>query len=79
MVGYRVYRIGKDGRFIGVHEVRAASDADALAQAQKLLDGSDLEVWRGAEKIGYLQAVHSTSESSQGVKRSSKADQPDAP
>jgi hypothetical protein len=62
MVCYRIYRIGKDGRFVGVHEVSAASDTDAMAQAEKLLDGADLEVWRGGEKIGYLRAVQAPSE-----------------
>ena len=56
MVGYRIYRIGTEGRFVGVHEVFAASDADVMSQAQKLLNGFDLEVWRGNEKIGYLRA-----------------------
>jgi hypothetical protein len=79
MVGYRIYRIGKEGRFVGVHEVLAASDADAMLQAHKLLDGSDLEVWRGNEKIGYLRAVQSTSEFPPAVIRSSNTDQPDPP
>jgi hypothetical protein len=79
MVGYRIYRIGKEGRFVGVHEVLAASDADAMLQARKLLDGSDLEVWRGDEKIGYLRAVQSTSESPLAGIRSSNTDQPDPP
>jgi hypothetical protein len=54
MVGYRIYHIGAEGRFVGVHEIFAASDADAMLQARNFLDGSDLEVWRGDEKIGYL-------------------------
>jgi hypothetical protein len=78
-VGYRIYRIGKEGRFVGVHEVLAASDADAMLQAHKLLDGSDLEVWRGNEKIGFLRAVQPTSEFPPAVTRSSNADQPDHP
>lgn len=56
MAGYRIYRVGKEGRFIGVRELHAASDSDAMLQAHKLLDGSDLEVWRADEKIGYLRA-----------------------
>jgi hypothetical protein len=55
MMGYRIYRIDQQGRFVGVHETVAPSDADAISQAQKLLDGLDLEVWRGSEKIGYLR------------------------
>jgi hypothetical protein len=62
VAGYRIYRVGKEGRFIGVQELLAASDTDAMLQAHKLLDGSDLEVWRGNEKIGYLRADRARSE-----------------
>jgi hypothetical protein len=54
VAGYRIYRIGKEGRFVGAHEIHAVSDADAMRQAHQLLDGLDVEVWRGSEKIGYL-------------------------
>jgi hypothetical protein len=47
-----IYRIAEDDRFVGVHEILAASDEDAMLQARQLLDGLDLEVWRGNEKIG---------------------------
>ncbi len=69
MAGYRIYRIGKEGRFIGVQELLAASDTDAMLQAHKLLDGSDLEVWRGDEKIGYLRADGATSDGLSGLPR----------
>jgi hypothetical protein len=52
MMNYRIYRIAEDDRFVGVHEILAASDEDAMLQARQLLDGLDLEVWRGNEKIG---------------------------
>jgi hypothetical protein len=67
MAGYRIYRVGKEGRFVGVQEVFAASDTDAMLQAHKLLDGSDLEVWRGDEKIGYLRADGAKSERPDGL------------
>ena len=38
MVGYRIYRVS-DGRFVGVHEILAASDSEAMLEAHKLLDG----------------------------------------
>ena len=79
MVGYRIFRIGKEGRFVGVHEVLAASDTDAMLQAHRLLDGLDLEVWRGDEKIGYLRAVQSTPELPHGVTGSFNRGQPDTP
>jgi hypothetical protein len=33
MVSYRIYRIAEEGRFVGVHEIFAASDDDAMLQA----------------------------------------------
>ena len=61
MAGYRIYRVA-NGRFVGVHEVIGASDDDAIKQARKMLDGLDLEVWRGNEKIGYLRSKEHASE-----------------
>ena len=55
VAGYRVYLIGKEGHFVKAHEVHAASDADAMRLAHQFLDGLDVEVWRGIEKIGYLR------------------------
>ena len=67
MVGYRIYRVGKKGHFVGVHEVCAASDADAMLEAHKLLDGVDLEVWRGNEMIGRLRGDQDKSEPANGL------------
>ena len=75
MVGYRIYRVS-DGRFVGVHEILAASDSEAMLEAHKLLDGLDLEVWRGNEKIGYLQADQAKSERGDGVPRKGSSDGP---
>jgi len=78
IVGYRIYRVGKGG-FVGVHEVSAASDGEAMLVAHKLLDGLDLEVRRGNEKIGYLQADQTKSERADSVPRkmSSNGPRPD--
>jgi hypothetical protein len=80
MTGYRVYKVNEEGHFVGVQEVIAASDTDALAEAHKLLDGLDVEVWRGSEKIGYLRAHSSKPERSNHVadKRSSEGDHRDS-
>ena len=67
MAGYRIYRVGDEGRFVGVHEVFATSDADAMRQARNLLDGSDVEIWRGNEKIGYFRADGTNPECPDGL------------
>jgi hypothetical protein len=62
-----------------VHEVCATSDADAMLEAHKLLDGVDLEVWRGNEMIGRLPGDQDLSERADGLadKVSSNTGQPD--
>jgi hypothetical protein len=37
MINYRIYRTAEDGRFVGVHEISALSDGDAMLQARQLL------------------------------------------
>jgi hypothetical protein len=60
MSGYRVYIVGQNGGFVGVREMNAETDADAIAEAKKFLDGSDLEIWRGQERIAYLPSDDSS-------------------
>jgi hypothetical protein len=42
---YRAYPVGPDGRFFGVNELDCADDAEAIAQAEQLVDGHDVELW----------------------------------
>jgi hypothetical protein len=79
MVGYRIYLVNKKGHFVGVHEISATSDADAMLKAHRLLDGVDLEVWRGNQMIGHLRGNQDKSERALGVadEASSNTHQPD--
>jgi len=55
MPEYRFYSIRKDGHVVGTpvtHE--APRDADAVKEAQRLLDGYDIEIWQGARVVAYL-------------------------
>jgi hypothetical protein len=45
MTIYRAYPVGPDGRFCGVNELDCADDAEAIAQAEQLVDGHDIELW----------------------------------
>ena len=45
MVEYRAYFIGDDGHFKKVRVLNCPDDATVIAEAKKLLDGADIEVW----------------------------------
>ena len=46
MMNYRIYRIAEDDRFVGVHEILAASDEDAMLQARQLYCAGLVEMQR---------------------------------
>ncbi len=46
MAEYRAYLIGDDGHFQSVRVLECPNDAKAIAQAKKLLDGADIELWQ---------------------------------
>jgi hypothetical protein len=52
---YRIYVLGKDNHFVGVHHVECGDDDQALAVATQLLDGADLEIWQGDRRVGQLK------------------------
>jgi hypothetical protein len=52
---YRFYTINKDGHVVGppaTHELPA--DRDAVQEANKIIDGNDIEIWQGARLIAYV-------------------------
>jgi hypothetical protein len=53
---YRVYIVGRDGRFIGVREIEAPDDAAALRKARQYVDGRDVEIWQRERRIGHISA-----------------------
>ncbi len=56
MIDYRAYVVGKDGHFQDFKVVEAENDEEAVAKAQKLVDGHDLEVWYLDRKITVLKS-----------------------
>ena len=55
---YRVYSFSSDNHIKGVPAVVICeTDNDAIAEAQKLLDGLDIEVWNGARLVTRLKSV----------------------
>jgi hypothetical protein len=45
MPDYRVYFVGREGRFAGVKEFECDSDEVAIEKAQEFTDGRDIEPW----------------------------------
>jgi hypothetical protein len=57
MPAYRVYHIGEDGHFKQARTVTCASDQDALASAQTMIDQwYALEVWDAGRFVGRVGA-----------------------
>ena len=52
MQEYNAYFIGADGHFIRRVELNCTDDEAAKAEAKKLADGHDIELWQGARMIG---------------------------
>jgi hypothetical protein len=52
---YRAYTVGLDGRFIGFKALVCADDAEATAQARRLVDGHDVELWSGDRFVTRLR------------------------
>lgn len=55
MVEYRAYIIGDDGHFQTVRVLQCPDDAAAIAEAKKLLDGHDIELWQLGRFVAYLK------------------------
>jgi len=51
MPDYRVYITGPDGHFADVVALECVDDFDAKNQAERLVDGHDVELWQRARKL----------------------------
>jgi len=60
---YRVYIVGREGRFVGVREIEAADDTAALKIARQHVDGRDVEVWQRERRVGYIPADRTSEQS----------------
>jgi hypothetical protein len=54
---YRAFTVGSDGHFIGFEPLICANDAEAIAQAKRLLFQHDIELWSGERLVIRLRAV----------------------
>jgi hypothetical protein len=54
MPEYRAYIIGHDGHIQRYEPIVCADDEAAIAKAERLVDGHDVELWQGARKVTTL-------------------------
>jgi hypothetical protein len=55
MSEYRVYIVGSDGHFFKSVELECADDAEAVKQAEQLVDGHNVELWQRARKVATFE------------------------
>jgi hypothetical protein len=55
MEHYRAYLIGADGHFLTVVDIFSENDEIASARARQLVDGHDVELWRGDRKVALFK------------------------
>ena len=48
---YRAYVVGEDGHFIRAVQLVCSDDSAARAEAKRLVDGHDIELWQGDRKV----------------------------
>jgi hypothetical protein len=51
MAEYRAYVVGDDGHFVDYKAIVCRDDGEAIAQAKRLVNGRDIELWNGARFI----------------------------
>jgi hypothetical protein len=51
MAEYRAYVVGGDGHFVSFEGFACRDDAEAVAKAQRLVDGHDIELWSGTRFV----------------------------
>jgi hypothetical protein len=55
MPEYRAFLVGRDGHFSGCEEIVCDDDAQAVKNAERLVDGHDVELWNGPRLVIVLQ------------------------
>jgi hypothetical protein len=51
MAEYRAYIVGVDGHFIDFEPLICDDDDGAIEKAKRLVDGHDVELWRGERLV----------------------------
>ena len=64
MAEYRAYIVGHDGHFSSCDGFACRGDPEAIAKAERLVDGHDVELWSGERFIAKLNKKHDDREKS---------------
>ena len=51
MADYQAFAVGSDERFVLCESLICENDDDAVARAQRLVDGHDIELWSGSRLV----------------------------
>ncbi len=62
MQAYRLYFVGKDGRFEGVQGLDVADDKTAIAGAVHHADGRPMELWERERRVKAFGAASKSAE-----------------
>jgi len=58
MPGYRFYKIDQKGHVAGpAPVVELPDDITAVREAERALDGHDIEIWKGKNLVSYLVSL----------------------
>jgi hypothetical protein len=55
MLDYRASILDEDGHIIGFEPLVCAGDNEAIADAKRLIDGHDIELWSGVRPVVRLE------------------------
>jgi hypothetical protein len=55
MAEYRAYVVGSDGHFVSFEGFTSNDDGEAIAKAERLVDGHDVELWSGERFVTRLE------------------------
>jgi predicted phage tail protein len=57
MLSYRLYFLGREGRFTRAVQLQCASDEEALRAVTAHADGAPMELWQQARKVRSFAAA----------------------
>ena len=55
MCEYRIYYVGRDGRFSSAENVECADDREAIHKARQSVNGQGVELWEHSRFIARIQ------------------------
>jgi hypothetical protein len=57
MLEYRIYYVGRDGRFSSAESIDCADDQEAIHKAKQAVNGQGIELWEHSRFITRIQQL----------------------